>query len=105
MSSLKYSRRGDPHFVYRAFDEDGRLLYVGCTIDFLIRLREHRKSSVWYPLVDHWTVEDYPNFYVGRAIELRAIRTEGALYTPVPSGPKPWPMGADVVTTDEAGAA
>ena len=97
MSSLNYTRRSETHHVYRAFDEDDRLLYVGCTVDFLIRLSEHRKSSAWYPLAARWTVEDYPNFYTARAIELRAIRTEGALYTPVPNGPKPWPMGAEVV--------
>lgn len=31
MSNLPYSRRREPHFVYRFFDQAGRLLYVGCT--------------------------------------------------------------------------
>jgi predicted GIY-YIG superfamily endonuclease len=95
MSSLPYSRRSEPHVVYRAFDRDGRLLYVGCTIDLFCRMREHRKSKPWYPLVDYWSVSEYPNFHAARSAELAAIRTEGAMHTPVPNGPKRWPTGAE----------
>lgn len=33
------------HFVYRMFDADGRLLYVGCTKDIVRRLRNHRSEN------------------------------------------------------------
>lgn len=36
-----------PHFVYRCFDEDGRLLYVGCTANLNRRFTTHRSQSRW----------------------------------------------------------
>lgn len=30
-----------PHYLYRCYDANGRLLYIGCTIDPFKRWREH----------------------------------------------------------------
>lgn len=35
------------HFVYRAYDEHGLLLYIGCTLDPDQRWRQHRRKSAW----------------------------------------------------------
>lgn len=33
------------HFVYRLYDTTSRLLYVGCTKDIVVRLRNHRAEN------------------------------------------------------------
>lgn len=33
------------HFVYRFFDGDGHVLYVGCTKDIVRRLKSHRQDN------------------------------------------------------------
>lgn len=35
-------------FVYRCYDVEGRLLYVGCTTDPKTRLEAHRKNAWWW---------------------------------------------------------
>lgn len=37
-----------PHFVYRAYDSDGALLYVGVTYNPPLRFHMHAKSSSWW---------------------------------------------------------
>lgn len=38
-------------FLYRFFDADGNLLYVGITWNPWVRWRVHRKEKPWWPLV------------------------------------------------------
>lgn len=38
-------------FVYRCFDADDRLLYVGCTRSPLERVQAHAKNTWWWPQV------------------------------------------------------
>ncbi len=56
------------HWIYRAFDREGKLLYVGETINPLIRLREHaglgsinhthhRKVSPWFSMMATFHLE------------------------------------------------
>lgn len=71
------STRGlGPHWVYRCFDEDGRLLYVGCTTNLRNRLEQHRASSWWSPTVAKVTSKVFPDGESGRAAERAAIRDE-----------------------------
>lgn len=37
------------HFVYRAYDSVGRILYVGCTGKPNQRYANHRATSAWFP--------------------------------------------------------
>lgn len=39
--------------VYKMFDADGRLLYVGMTVDLKARYREHKMCKQWWERVDH----------------------------------------------------
>lgn len=65
------------HFVYRLFDADGRLLYVGCTRNLTRRWKEHRTDK---PRMAEATtrcrLQGPYTRAVARAIEREAIRTE-----------------------------
>jgi predicted GIY-YIG superfamily endonuclease len=69
----------DPHYVYRCFDDQGRLLYIGCTYDVDQRLEEHRyikRSSFWINSVELTTAEIHPDRASALAAEAAAIRSE-----------------------------
>lgn len=64
--------------VYRCYDADGELLYVGSTIAGVsTRLAGHKKAA-WFPLMDptKTRLERFDHELQARAAELRAIRTE-----------------------------
>ena len=69
-----------PHYVYRAYDAAGRLLYVGCTVDVEKRLTAHRSTSQWADYMASHTVESFPDKETGRAAESAAIESEGAYF-------------------------
>ena len=64
------------HWVYRCFDADGRLIYVGSTTDLFGRLASHRATSWWSPTVAKVTSKVYPNGVEARAIERAIIADE-----------------------------
>lgn len=43
--------------VYRHFDVDGNLLYVGCTSNLKARKSQHRAVSKWWPVIDRIETE------------------------------------------------
>ena len=67
-------------FLYRHFDRDGNLLYVGVSWSVLERLRRHEKCSPWFGEVDSIRLEKYPSRKELLKAELEAIRTERPLY-------------------------
>ena len=62
--------------MYRFYDGQGKLLYVGITIDPWRRWREHVQEKPWYPQVKHQAVTWYDAEWQARKAETRAIRTE-----------------------------
>lgn len=62
--------------LYRFYDADARLLYVGVTDDPWRRWREHVREKPWYPRVKHQTVTWYDTRTVAEAAEKMAIRCE-----------------------------
>lgn len=62
--------------VYRCYDAEGRLIYVGCTGNLEQRLRGHRNSSWWSVQIADVRTTDYPTAIEGRIAEREAIRTE-----------------------------
>lgn len=66
-------------FVYKLYDRDDVLLYVGSTGDVLHRLRDHRRSKPWFHRV--WTVESTPYTYdQGWRVETRELQTNPGIY-------------------------
>ena len=66
--------------LYRHFDKDGRLLYVGISRSFMGRLGQHKRKSHWYWSIARVDVTHYPDRATAVRAEARAIRTEGPLH-------------------------
>ena len=72
-----------PHYVYRIYDADDRLIYIGCARSVTTRLALHtapssRSRASWgirRRMARH-TVEEHPNRAAARAAESAAIRAE-----------------------------
>jgi S-DNA-T family DNA segregation ATPase FtsK/SpoIIIE len=62
--------------LYRHFDAEGRLLYVGITNNYRRRSGEHEDSKPWWRLVASTTVERFPTRKEAEAAEKAAIKTE-----------------------------
>lgn len=74
------------HDVYRIFDADDVLLYVGCALDGESRIRSWHMNPRCAPTsvelhgrIARWTIETYPDKASARAAEKKAIETEGPL--------------------------
>lgn len=70
------------NLLYRMFDEDGRLLYVGISTSALTfeRLRNHKNGSHFFPLVRTITIEHVSSQEDLRAAEVIAIKNERPVY-------------------------
>ena len=83
------------HYVYRLYDADDRLLYVGCTRRFAKRLQEHMRDKEWAAQIDRWTISDpYPNRDEARAAEAAAIRDEAPRHNRVHRGVPGWMLAS-----------
>lgn len=79
---------GSPHFVYRCYDADDRLLYVGCTMTAERRIAQHQHSKAGSTLASRVLAvcmtrveisEAYPDRDSGRTAEAALIRSAGPL--------------------------
>jgi predicted GIY-YIG superfamily endonuclease len=66
--------------VYRAYDAEETLLYVGCTDKPQRRRRQHESKSEWYRDAVRWTFEEYQTREAGLAAESAAIVAEHPIY-------------------------
>lgn len=81
--------RRDPevrnHYMYRYFDADGRLLYVGCSMRPRVRWEEHKS---WRPQMTSQVARvrlvGPLNYDTARAIEKAAIETESPVFGMTP---------------------
>jgi len=84
MTATEYRPRGPrrnvPHFVYRCYDADDRLIYVGCTNSPLARMDGHRKGTHWFPEVVRVRHTVFPDRATGFARESAAIHLEKPKY-------------------------
>jgi hypothetical protein len=77
-----------PHHLYRCYDADGVLLYIGCTSDVEKRMASHRRGNGIGPsrwLAAHMAryevdADRYPNRYAGQDAEAAAIFTEQPVF-------------------------
>jgi len=62
--------------VYRAYSEEGELLYIGATMSFESRMAFHRGEGWWLSEVDerNTTIEVFPNMEETAAREMQLIR-------------------------------
>jgi len=77
-----YARIHDPnlteHFVYRLYGRQGRLLYIGCSMNLELRLKEHRR---WLgSKIARVEVEGPFNYQDGRRYERELIETDPGVH-------------------------
>ena len=66
--------------LYRYFDAEGRLLYVGITIMPMSRQKDHKAGSAWYPDFSYQTVEKYRTRADAMKAEREAIKSEKPMH-------------------------
>jgi hypothetical protein len=66
-------------YLYRHFDAEGRLLYVGISLSAVHRLAQHR-ASAWFASIATVTIETFPSRAGAAEAERLAIQTEGPLH-------------------------
>jgi len=67
-------------YLYRFFDVDGRLLYVGIARDLGSRFLAHRRRSEWWADVATGTTETHPSRADAELAEAIAIHSEHPLH-------------------------
>jgi hypothetical protein len=66
--------------LYRHFDANGCLLYVGISLNTVKRLAEHRQDSRWFNQIARVEIEHFPSRKQAMMAEQVAILTEGPLH-------------------------
>jgi hypothetical protein len=66
--------------LYRWWDADGKLLYIGKSIAVLGRIEQHRRNSKFFEEAASMTMERYPDETSLGLAEIEAIRTERPPY-------------------------
>lgn len=80
---LELGRRVWSQALYRWFDWDDRLLYVGITRDMAARQESHAKASSWGRFAARCVVERYPNRECVEYAEREAIQAERPFFNHV----------------------
>lgn len=73
---LRPPLRERPCALYRHFDGEGRLLYVGIAVNPLVRSLQHRHGAPWWREVVEIRLTHYASRDAAMAAERQAIRTE-----------------------------
>jgi predicted GIY-YIG superfamily endonuclease len=66
--------------LYRHFDEDGALLYVGVSLSALARLGQHQANAHWFGCIANVTIQWFETRSEAMEAELAAIRSERPKY-------------------------
>ena len=69
-----------PHFVYRCFDVEGKLLYVGMSENVGRRIKGHKSESGWYGIVSIIQAEKHCDKLAALTAEMIAIIDEKPIY-------------------------
>lgn len=67
-------------YLYRFFDADGRLLYVGIARDLGLRLAAHHRRAEWWSCVASGTIETHPSRPAAEFAEAIAIHSEHPMH-------------------------
>ena len=67
-------------YLYRAFDCNNQLLYVGISNDWTRRLHEHEKQSLWFDKTQHVTIEKFETRAEVEVAEKAAIEQEKPVF-------------------------
>lgn len=65
-----------PHYVYRCYDADDRLIYVGCTVAPVNRMTTHKVASWWFEQTVRIRYVVFPTRQYALRMERQAIANE-----------------------------
>jgi hypothetical protein len=74
------ANKAEAHAVYRMFDTDGCLLYVGISLSVAHRMSRHRREKQWWSDIAKIELTHYLDHDSARAAERDAIQDEAPLY-------------------------
>lgn len=90
-----------PTDLYRYFDAEGQLLYVGISFSAIARASQHRKEKGWWTEFTNMTVERFDTRSQAEAAEIEAIKSESPVHNVIhnrsvvrPSTAAPWVCGS-----------
>lgn len=63
-------------YLYRHFDSNNELLYVGISLSALVRLGQHKEHSHWYHSIVRVEIEQFPSRKEALLAETKAIENE-----------------------------
>lgn len=66
--------------LYRHFDEDGTLLYVGVSLNTVSRLIDHKRTAKWFSRLARVEVTRFPTREASLDAEREAIKRESPLF-------------------------
>lgn len=66
--------------LYRMYDKEGALLYVGISGNVLLRIMQHQVSKPWFDDVATVDIQKFPSKAIALAKETEAIQTEAPRY-------------------------
>lgn len=66
--------------LYRHFDENSRLLYVGISSSAIVRLAQHKQTAHWFDEVTVVTIVNFETKELALVAEEQAIKEERPLY-------------------------
>lgn len=69
-----------PVELYRHYNAEGVLLYVGVSLKAIFRLRQHQRRSHWSDDIAKMTIERYATHHEATLAEIYAIITERPLF-------------------------
>jgi predicted GIY-YIG superfamily endonuclease len=72
--------------LYRYYDADGQLLYVGISLSAVARASQHRAEKGWWQDVARMTVEHLPTRQAAEDAERSAIRAEKPVHNVIHNG-------------------
>ena len=75
--------------LYRFFDKNDVLLYVGISINAYNRAKQHQADKEWWPDVTQITLEKHPDRQSVELREKQVIAAESPLYNHCFNKPKP----------------
>lgn len=90
--------------LYRLYDTDGALLYVGITHNLEERWGDHRYWKAWWHLVHRKEVEWFPDRPSALAAERAAVQAEGPRFDKTHRLGRGWRDHPPVTYTDPAAA-
>lgn len=68
------------NYLYRHFDGEGNLLYVGISIDPIKRLKDHSVAAHWFSKIKSVTIEEFESRNLVIDAEKNAIKNENPIY-------------------------